>query len=242
MSTETTTMTINGMSIELVRKRIKNLHVGVYPPNGRVRVAAPVHLSDEAVRLAVVTRIRWIRKQQRRFAEQARQSEREMVSGESHYFEGRRYRLRVEELGAPPEVVPASGGILLLRVRPGAGREKREDVLYEWYRSQLKDRIPALLDLWEPRVGVQAAEVRTKRMRTRWGSCNIQDRRIWLNVELTKKSPACLEYVLVHELVHLLERNHTERFKELMDLHLPTWSQRRDELNSSPLAHEGWDY
>ncbi|MFW5783092.1 MAG: M48 family metallopeptidase [Spirochaetota bacterium] len=242
MSTKSTTMTINGMSIEIVRKKIKNLHVGVYPPNGRVRVAAPVHLSDEAVRLAVVTRIRWIRKQQQRFADQSRQSEREMVSGESHYFEGRRYRLRIEEADAPPKVESRPGGMLLFRVRPGTSREKREAILYEWYRSELKKRIPLLVSEWEPRVGVHAKETRTKRMRTRWGSCNIEEQRIWLNVELMKKPPACLEYVLVHELMHLKERNHTERFRELMDRHLPTWRQRRDQLNSAPLAHETWEY
>ncbi len=165
-----------------------------------------------------------------------------MVSGESHHFEGRRYRLRVEEFDSPPHVVPGPGGILVLRVRPGSDREKRETVLYEWYRSQLKERIPALLDLWEPRIGVRAAEVRTKRMRTRWGSCNIRERRIWLNVELMKKSPSCLEYVLVHELIHLIERNHTARFTELMDRHLPNWRARRDELNAAPLSHEAWDY
>lgn len=235
-------MTISGMNIEVVRKRIKNLHVGVYPPNGRIRVAAPVQLSDEAVRLAVVTRIRWIRKQQRRFAEQQRQSEREMVSGESHYFEGRRYRLRVEELAAPPQVVTSSGGILVLRVRPGSDREKREAVLYEWYRSELKERIPGLLAEWEPRLGVQASEVRTRRMRTRWGSCSIEKQRIWLNVELMKKPSSCLEYVLVHELLHLLERNHTAKFSALMGLHLPDWRARRDELNSAPLSHEAWKY
>lgn len=242
MSTKSNTMTISGMNVEIVRKEIKNLHVGVYPPNGRVRVAAPPHLTDEALRLAVVSRIPWIKRQQRRFAEQPRQSEREMVSGESHYFEGRRYRLRLEEVDAPPEVKPEAGGILILRVRPGSNREKRERVLYEWYRSQLKERILALLSLWEPRVGVRPVEVRTKRMRTRWGSCNIQERRIWLNVELMKKSPACLEYVFVHELIHLLERNHTDRFRELMDQHLPTWPARRDELNAMPLAHESWAY
>ena len=235
-------MTISGMSINIVRKEIKNLHVGVYPPNGRVRVAAPVQMSDEAVRLAVITRISWIRKQQRRFAEQRRQSEREMVSGESHYFEGRRYRLRVEEVDAPPQVVPSSGGILVLRVRPGSHREKREAVLYEWYRTQLKERIPPLVTLWEPRIGVQAVEARTKRMRTRWGSCNILDQRIWLNVELMKKSPSCLEYVVVHELIHLLERNHTARFTELMERYLPNWRARRDELNAAPLSHEAWEY
>ena len=242
MSTERTTVTISGMSVEIVRKKIKNLHVGVYPPNGRVRVAAPSHLSDEAVRLAIVTRIRWIKKQQRRFAEQVRQSDREMVSGESHYFEGRRYRLRVEEVDAPPEVMPRAGGTLLLRVRPGATREKREDVLYQWYRAQLTSRIPPLLAHWEPRIGVLAAQVRTKRMLTRWGSCNIQEKRIWLNVELMKKPPSCLEYVLVHELIHLLERNHTLRFRELMDNHMPKWRALRDELNAAPLAHEAWQY
>lgn len=235
-------MMINGMNIEIVRKTIKNLHVGVYPPNGRVRVAAPDHLSDEAVRLAVVTRIRWIRKQQQRFADQSRQTEREMVSGESHYFEGRRYRLRVEEVDAPPTVERRPGGILLLRVRPQTTRPKREAILYDWYRSRLKQRIELLVPGWERKLEVSAAEIRTKRMRTKWGSCNIEDRRVWLNVELAKKSPSCLEYVLVHELVHLLERNHTNRFTMLMDAHLPDWRARKQQLNADPLSYEHWDY
>ena len=241
MSTESAIMMISGIRVNVVRKSIKNLHVGVYPPDGRVRVSAPTHLSDDAVRLAIVSRIRWVRKQQRRFDSQSRQTMREMVSGESHYFEGRRYRLRVEEHDAPPEVEFGLGGILVLRVRPGATRDKREAVLYEWYRSELKDRITSLLGPWEDRIGVKTSAVRTKRMRTRWGTCNIQDRRVWLNLELMKKSPACLEYVLVHELVHLLERNHTPRFRGLMDLYFPNWRARRDELNASPLAHERWE-
>ncbi len=242
MSTERTTLTIAGLQVEVVRKAIKNLHLGVYPPDGHVRVAAPAYMSDEAVRVAVSTRLGWVRRQQARFAGQARQSEREMVHGESHYYLGVRYRLLVEEVDAPPQVRLHGGNKLVLQVRPGADADRRRSVLDAWYRAELKRRIPPLLEQWQPQIGVEVAGWGVKRMKTRWGSCNIAARRIWLNLELIKKPPHCLEYVLVHELVHLLERHHNERFHALMDRYLPQWRLHRDELNRAPLAHEDWEY
>ncbi len=228
--------------MEVVRKQIKNLHVGVYPPTGRVRVAAPLLLDDEAVRLAVVSRLGWIRRQQAEFERQVRQSQREMVSGESHYFEGRRYLLDVVEHPGRPQVRLANNRTLELRVRPGSDRDRRDAVLQKWYRMRLRDRLPALLAKWEPKVGATAAQVRIKKMKTRWGSCNAADRRLWLNLELAKKPSSCLEFILVHEMVHLLERHHTDRFRSLMDALMPTWRLHRDELNRAPLAHEEWTY
>ncbi len=242
MSTDRTHLRVSGLDVEVVRKSIKNLHLGVYPPNGRVRVAAPAHLNDEAIRLAVVTRLAWIRRQQAAFQEQERQSEREMVSGETHYFLGRRYRLDVEERPTRPKVEIAGPSRLRLTVPPGLGRDEREAVLYRWYRHQLRERLPSLLSKWEPRIGVEVADVRIRRMKTRWGSCTPEAKRIWLNVELAKKPPNCLEYVLVHEMVHLIERRHTDRFRALLDRFLPLWRSLRDELNRAPLAHEEWAY
>jgi predicted metal-dependent hydrolase len=231
-------MKVGGMLVEVVRKPIKNLHVSVHPPDGRVRVSAPSLLDDEAVRLAVVSRLSWIRRHQRRFAEQPRQSQREMVTGESHYYMGRRYRLNVLEHSGPNRVNINGNSELRMQVRPGADRDKRESVLTEWYRQQLKALVPDLIAQWQPVVGVEVADWGVKKMKTRWGSCNVRERRIWLNLELAKKPRHCIEYVLVHEMVHLLERHHNERFKALLDELIPQWRLYRDELNQRPLSHE----
>jgi predicted metal-dependent hydrolase len=195
---------IRGVPVEVVRKNIKNLHVGVYPPAGRVRVAAPLRLDGDAVRLAVISRLGWIRRQQAGFAQQVRQSQRELATGESHYFQGRRYRLRVIKRDGPPSVRLLTNTTMEMRVRPETNRDKREAVLQQWYRKRLRAQIPPLLAKWETKVGVAVAEVRIKRMKTRWGSCNPSARRIWLNLELVKKPASCLEYILVHEMVHIL--------------------------------------
>jgi predicted metal-dependent hydrolase len=242
VSTERHHIEVGGIAVEIVRKEIKNLHVGVYPPAGRVRVAAPQRLDDEAVRLAVVSRLGWIRRKQKEFAGQDRQSQREMVTGESHYFQGRRYRLDVKARGSKPGVRLTGPAAMELRVPPRSGRDEREAALLRWYRREFRALLPPLLAKWEPRVGTRVAEVRIKKMKTRWGSCNADARRIWLNLELIKKPVACLEYVLVHEMVHLSERHHTERFQERMERLMPTWRLHRDELNHAPLAHEEWTY
>jgi len=233
---------IRGIAVEVVRKDIKNLHVGVYPPSGRVRVAAPLRLDDEAVRLAVISRLGWIRRQQAEFERQERQSRREFVTGESHYFKGRRYRLNVTEHDGRPTLRLLNNRMMELRARPGDNRDTREAVLYQWYRSQLRSQLPPLLAKWEPKVGVTVDDLRIKKMKTRWGSCNIEAKRVWLNLELAKKPVSCLEYIVVHEMVHLRERAHNERFQALMDRLLPQWRLHRDELNRAPLAHADWRY
>lgn len=235
-------ITVSGMAVEVVRKDIKNLHLGVYPPLGRVRVAAPLLVSDEAVRLAVIDKLGWIKRQQALFASQPRQSEREMVNGESHYFLGRRYRLRVHEQAVPARVAVRGARSLDLFVRPGATAGQREAVLQHWHREQLKALVPALLAHWQPLLAVEVAHWGIRKMKTKWGSCNVAARRIWLNLELAKKPESCLEYIVVHELVHLLERQHNERFTALMDRYLPDWRQRRETLKSSALGHEVWTY
>ena len=235
-------ISVSGIPVEVVRKDIKNLHLGVYPPMGRVRVAAPLVVNDEAVRLAVIDKLGWIKRQRAKFAKQPRQSEREMVNGESHYFLGRRYRLRVHEQDGAARVALRGVASMDLFVRPGASAEKREAVLLDWHRTSLRSVIADLLAQWQPKLGVQTAHWGIKKMKTKWGSCNVSARRIWLNLELAKKPVQCLEYIVVHELVHLLERNHTERFTALMDRHLPDWRTRREVLNGSPLGHEAWGY
>jgi predicted metal-dependent hydrolase len=230
------------MPVEVVRKDIKNLHVGVYPPNGRVRVAAPLRLDAEAIRLAVVSRLGWIRRQQQGFSGQDRQSRREMISGETHYFQGQRYRLTVIERAGPAQVRIRNRSTMELRVRPGSDREYREAVLNMWYRQWLREQIPGLIAKWEPRVGITVTAWGIKKMKTRWGTCNPDVRRIWLNLELAKKPPSSLEYILVHEMVHIVERHHNERFRELMEMLMPQWRLHREELNKSPLSHEEWGY
>ena len=230
------------MQVDVVRKDIKNLHLGVYPPNGRVRISVPLRINDDAVRTAIVSRMGWIRKQQRKFAKQNRQSKREMVTGESHYFQGNRYRIDVIEHNGPPKVSLRNNKKLEMRVRPGTNKDKRDALIQKWYRSRLRELIPELVAKWEPLIGVKVAEWRIKKMKTRWGSCNIDARRIWLNLELAKKPPSCLELIVVHEMVHLLERRHNDRFKSLMDRFLPQWKLYQDELNQAPLAHSEWIY
>ena len=235
-------ITVNGLVVDVVRKNIKNLHLAVYPPNGRVRVAAPLLVDDEAVRLAVITKWAWIKRQQSRFAGQERQSAREYLSGESHYYQGNRYLLNVVYHDAPPRVGIRNKSKLDLFVRTGSDTAKRERVLRAWYRKQLKEMVPPQIAKWEAIIGVQVADWGVKRMKTRWGSCNIKVHRIWVNLELIKKPVHCLEYIIVHEMVHLLERLHNDRFVAHMDEFMPQWRLFRDELNSAPLAHANWEY
>lgn len=240
MNTESRSIRVSGLDVEIVRKPIKNLHLGVYPPLGRVRVAAPLAVDDEAVRLAVVGKLGWIKRQRAKFQAQPRQSERRMVSGESHYFLGRRYRLRVHETAEPMRIALRGKASMDLFVRPGTPVERREQVLHDFYRAELKRLVPELLEKWQPKLGVEVRAWGIKRMKTKWGTCNIDARRIWLNLELAKKPVQCLEYILVHELAHLHERHHNERFTALLDENLPHWRLLREELNQSMLAEEQW--
>ena len=241
MTTESHNITVSGLNVEVVRKNIKNLHLGVYPPLGRVRVAAPLAVSDDAVRLAVVSKLGWIKRQRAKFQAQPRQSQRRMVSGESHYFMGRRYRLRIVE-GTPMRVALRGNAAMDLFVRPETSTDRREELLQAFYRAELKKLIPTLLDKWQPILGVEANAWGIKKMKTKWGTCNIAARRVWLNLELAKKPIQCMEYILVHELLHLIERHHNDRFRSLMDQYLPQWQAHRDDLNRSLLAEECWDY
>ena len=240
MNTEQHMITVSGLRVEVTRKSIKNLHLGVYPPSGRVRVAAPLRVSNEAVRLAVVGKLGWIRRQQARFEGQPRESAREMVSGESHYYLGQRYRLHVVYNDEPVGVVVRNKATLELHVRPRTDVAARQRLLMRWYRQQLKEMIPPLLTRWQKRLGVQVSDFGIKKMKTKWGTCTAEARRIWINLELAKKSADSLEYVVLHELVHLLARHHDDRFIAIMDKHLPRWRALREELNCLPLAHETW--
>lgn len=227
--------------MEIVRKQIKNLHLGVYPPHGRVRVAAPPSVSDEAIRLAIVTRMGWIKRQQTKFAAQARQSNRLYASGETHFHMGTAYRLRVVNRRGTARV-KITGDRIELSVPPGSDRDIRERVFQRWQRQELRERIQPLVDHWAQAFAVPIPEFGIKRMRTKWGSCNDSARRIWLNLELVKKPPACIDYLVCHEIAHLVERSHGERFIALLDFHMPRWRVVRDELNKEPLGPEKWDH
>jgi predicted metal-dependent hydrolase len=235
-------ITVNNIEVDIVRKDIKNLHLAVYPPDGHVRVAVPTHINDDNVRLAVISKLSWIKKQQNKFNSQTRQSIREMISGECHYVFGKAYRLEVIERSGLHEIVVKNSSKLLLFVNPNTSLKNRKLVLDEWYRKELKIRIPKLLDTWQPIIGKQASDWGIKKMKTKWGSCNINAGRIWVNLELAKKPPECLEYVLVHELVHLWERHHNDNFKGLMDKFIPLWRLHKETLKNSHLAHEDWIY
>lgn len=242
MNTERSRITVSGLPVEIIRKGIKNLHLGVYPPNGRVRVAAPTRIHNDAVRLVVISKLAWIKRQRKRFHAQARQTDREYASRESHYFLGRRYLLKVIQHAGSPQVLRRGNKTLELRIAPGTTRQRREHILLDWYRTNLKALIPPLIEKWEAKVGMRVEDWGVRRMKTKWGSCNGADRRIWLNLELAKKPVHCLEYIIVHEMLHLIERNHNDRFITLMDKFLPNWRHRRDDLNCAPLAHETWSY
>lgn len=232
---------IGSISVQLNRKAIKNLHISVLPPDGRVRVSAPNAMTDNAIRRAVVSRIPWIRQQQAQFVSQPRQSQREMVSGECHYLWGKAYRLQVIECSGKTEVRVIRKRICV-SVPADSSIETKARAINEFYRVELKRRVAELILTWQQRLNVKLSAWVVRKMKTKWGSCNTDTKRILLNLELAKKPPECLEYILVHELVHLIERRHNERFKNYMDRLLPDWRERRDLLNNMPLAHEDWIY
>ena len=228
--------------IHTVRKDIKNIHLGVYPPNGRVRIAAPTKTTDETLKILVTSKMPWINKQKAKFKKQQRQTKREFVSGESHHFLGNRYLLNVVDTDSAPRVEIKRKIQMDLYVRPGTSTEKREKIMDNFYRSELKKRIPILNRKWEKITKKRVKEFRIKKMKTKWGTCNPQHQRVWFNLELAKKPLHCLEYVLVHEMTHFVERNHTKEFKLLLKSSMPNWSHNRDELNDGTLAYSKWEH
>lgn len=231
---------INDIEIEVIRKNIKNVHLSVHPPNGRVRLAVPQKMEEEAIRLFAISKLSWIKKQRSKYNLQERQSVREFLSGESHYFMGTRYLLNVVETSGKQYVELKNKKYINLYVRPNSTKEKRERIMSQWYRNQLKMLIPEYIEKWEEIIGVKVEEWGVKLMKTKWGTCNVEAKRIWLNLELAKKNPRCLEFITVHEMVHLLERKHNERFKAYMDKFLPNWQSIRDKLNDLIYESSKW--
>lgn len=235
-----TEIDLGGLAVEVVKKDIKNIHLSVYPPAGRVRVSAPLRMNLDTIRLFTVSKINWIKRQQKKLREQERESPREYIDRESHYVWGKRYLLEVSESDGAPTVELKHSRIQVC-VRPGAGEEKKRIVVEEWYREQLKGAVPALIAKWESRLGVGVARFYVRKMKTKWGSCNPKSRTIRLNTDLAKKPPRCLEYLILHEMIHLLEPTHNNRFVALMNQFMPHWQFHRAELNKLPVRHEDWN-
>jgi len=232
---------LGDISLEVIQKDIKNVHLSVHPPHGHVRVATPLRMDLDLIRMFIISKLGWIRKQQTKLLGQKRETEREYLSRESHYFLGKRYLLKVIEENATPKVVIKHSSIELY-VRPGASKEQRRAIFQEWYRQQLKEMIPRIVERYESKMGVKVASIGIKKMKTRWGTCNTKVKRIWLNLELAKKPMECIEYIVVHEMVHLLERSHNKKFISHMDKFCPKWKIHRSELNRSLLGHVDWEY
>lgn len=227
---------ISGINIEIQKKNIKNLHLVVAPPDGKVRVSAPMHLSDESITMFVRTKLSWIKKQQEKFAKQPRQSKREYVSGETLYVFGQQYFLRVE-YSYKGNLLVLEGNEAVLTVRKESTAKQREAFVNEWYRTLLKEKIEIYLPKWESITGLHCDSWQTKYMTTRWGTCNTNTRKIWLNLQLAKKPTECLEYVILHELTHLKIRNHSKDFVAIMDHYMPYWRDIKQKLNDSKLDY-----
>src|ERR1700687_2301281 len=242
MSTNSCLLQIGSIEVLVVRKPIKNLHLAVLPPTGKVRVSSPLHMKDDAIRSLIATRIPWIRKQRAKFAAQERETPREYLSGETHYVLGRPHRLEVVYEDSPPSARVKGKNRIVLQVRRNSSPVRREEVLMEWYRNELRGISEELMGRWQNRIGVAARSWGIKRMKTRWGTCNQKAGRIWLNLELIKKPLVCIEYVVVHELLHLIEKKHSDRFVALMTKHLPRWRSLKEELNRFMLSHEERSY
>ena len=232
---------LGNIKIEVEQKEIKNIHLSVYPPNGAVRISAPNRMDLDTIRVFALNKLKWIKRQQATFKNQEREAPREYLTKESHYFLGKRYLLEVIEYNYSPKVILKHDTIELY-IKPNTSEAKRKELLEAWYRDQLKELVPKLIAKWENVIGVQSNEFGIRKMRTKWGTCNTEAKRIWLNLELAKKTMECIEFIVVHELVHLLERSHNEVFVSYMNEFMPKWRFYREELNKLPFRHIDWKY
>jgi predicted metal-dependent hydrolase len=237
----TTKLQLGDIAVDVVLKDIKNIHLGVYPPTGRVRISAPSRMSFNTIRTFAISKLSWIRQQQKKLRDQERETPREYLDRESHYVWGKRYLLKVIEWDGVP-AVELKHRQMHLRVRPITSDEKKQGLVEEWYRTQLKQAVPELIAKWEPLLRVNVKRFFVQKMKTKWGSCSPEAKSIRLNTDLAKKPPECLEYIVVHEMIHLLEPTHNTRFITLMDQFMPNWRFYRTELNRLPVRHEDWGY
>ncbi len=232
---------LGDISVDVAQKDIKNVHLSVYPPSGRVRISAPLRMDLDTIRVFAISKLSWIKRNQRKIRGQLRETPRDYVTRESHYYLGKRYLLRVIEYDASPKVQIKHDAIEMY-VRPKTSLKKRQEILDGWYRQNLKEIVAAIIAQYEKKMSVVVSDFGVKKMRTRWGTCSIAPKRIWLNLELAKKPREHIEYIVVHEMTHLLERNHNERFIALMDKFLAKWRFYKEGLNRLPLRHENWGY
>ena len=232
---------LGDIEVDVVLKDIKNVHLSVHPPTGRVRIAAPKRMRIDTVRVFAISKLDWIKQQQTKLRAQERETPREYVDRESHYVWGKRYLLTLSERDEPP-CIKLTHSRMLLSVRPGTDEDKRRALVEGWYREQLREGVPALLARWQPLLGVRVERFFVQRMKTKWGSCNHKAGTIRLNTELAKKPAECLEYIVLHELVHLMEPTHNARFVALMDRFMPKWQFHRQALNRLPVRREKWSY
>lgn len=233
-------MLVGNLQVSILKKAVKNLHLNVLPPHGRVRVSVPPSMNDDAVRVFIASKLPWINKQIEKFKNQARETKREFIEGESHYFQGKRYLLHIVETEGGSKIEIRNKKFLDLYVAKRSSKLQKEKILEEWYRAQLKKLIPEMVAKWGKIMGVRVNDWRVKQMKTKWGTCNSKEKRIWLNLELAKKPLHCLEYIVVHECCHLLERSHSERFVAYMDKFMPKWRVYKEELNKFILTYEEW--
>ncbi|MGB4227259.1 MAG: SprT family zinc-dependent metalloprotease [Candidatus Dechloromonas phosphoritropha] len=232
---------LGDIAVDVVQKDIRNIHLSVHPPAGKVRIAAPLRMDLDTIRVFAITKLAWIKSQQKKLREQERETPREYLDRESHYVWGKRYLLQMVEKDATPSV-ELKHSKMILQLHPATSHEKKQAFLDAWYREQIKEIAPPLIAKWERIIGVQTERFFVQKMKTKWGSCNPGPKNIRLNTDLAKKPLSCLEYIVAHELTHLLERHHNDRFTTLMDAHMPQWRQYREMLNSLPLAHQEWGY
>ncbi len=235
------TLKLGEIDVEVILKNIRNIHLSVLPPDGAVRISAPARMGLDTLRVFAVSRLDWIKRQRKKFLEQERETRREHLDRESHFLWGKRYLLQVVELDAAAKIERRPRTILL-RIRPGTSEEKKQELLEEWYREQVRAAAQPLIAAWAPRLGVTVSRLYVQHMKTKWGSCNPRLQSIRINTELAKKPPECLEYLVVHEMAHLLEPTHNKRFVALMDRFMPKWKFHRDLLNHLPIRHEQWEY
>ncbi len=236
-----TQIKLGDIAVDVVQKDIKNIHLSVYPPAGKVRISAPLRMDIDTIRVFAITKLGWIKHQQKKLLEQARETPREYLDRESHYVWGKRYLLKVIEQDAAPEV-ELKHSAMLLHIRPATSDVRKQEILDAWYREQLKEVVSALIVKWEPLMGVKVQKFFVQKMKTKWGSCSPASSSIRLNTDLAKKPPECLEYIVVHEMTHLLEHTHNNRFIILMNQFMPKWRIYKDELNKLPVRHENWAY
>jgi len=232
---------LGGISVDVVFKDIKNIHLSVYPPTGRVRISAPERMKLDAIRIFAISKLDWIKRQQIVIHRQERETPREYLDRESHYLWGKRYLLQILEVNAAPGV-QLNPGKMLLRVCPRESEDTKQAIIAQFYREQIKAAVPGLISRWAPVMGVTVDRFYVQQMKTKWGSCNPRARTIRLNTELAKKPKECLEYIVVHEMAHLVEPTHNARFIALMDLLMPNFQLLRDQLNQLPVRHENWKY